>query len=65
MGGVCGIAIVRNNRPSRQEKDDVRSIIVVTTPFPSSGLINTNIGGRGLVRSILDIVVQYARQRSV
>ena len=64
MGGVCGIAIVRNNRHSRQEAD-VRSIIVVTTPFPSSGLINTNIGGRGLARSILDIVVQYARQRSV
>ena len=48
---------------SRQEAD-VRRIILITTPLPSSGLINTNIRGRGLARSVLVIMVQFSLQRS-
>lgn len=40
---------------SRQVADN-GSIVTVYTTLPFSGLINTNVGGRGLEHSVLDII---------
>ena len=65
---MVGCLNIEKNRrlgaPVSRQEANIRRIIVITTPLPSSGLIKTNIRGRGLARSVLVILVQCALRRS-